>query len=489
MRKSVLSKYFALCSAIILASVACIGSMLLLVTTQFYKTEKKQALLAGTEEIVSATKLCFLTRYTLDTSYLNSLYKNSAVSSGVEYTLTDRNGNTLVCSEPPPCRHLEGPMDSVVMAEVTRSRGAYFSVGNLNGYYDRSYYTLALPVTVGQSTYYVFATSSASALNLYLRNLLEAFFVALTAAMLVAFWAVYLSTRQLVKPFQEMTEAAERFGRGDFSQKVEVSEGGEIGRLADSLNEMAYSLANLENTRKAFVANVSHELKTPMTTIGGFVDGILDGTIPRAKERHYLTVVSQEVSRLGRLVRSMLNITKYETGEVEMKRVSVEITALTVQTLLLFEDRIEQKRLDIQGLDSPPLYVKADIDLTQQILYNLIENAVKFVNNGGVLSFSFEMRDGWIYTAVRNTGEGLTADEMPKVFDRFYKTDESHGKDKTGVGLGLAIVRSIINLHGGEISVRSVKDEYTEFTFSLPASSKAEFQEEQRKKKEDAPPV
>jgi signal transduction histidine kinase len=225
----------------------------------------------------------------------------------------------------------------------------------------------------------------------------------------------------------------------------------------------------LENSRKSFVANVSHELKTPMTTIGGFIDGILDGTIPPEKHRQYLKIVSEEVSRLSRLVRSMLNISKYETGEVKLKITSFDVTSLAVKTLLLFEGQIEKKKIEIKGLDSPPLYMEGDVDLIQQVVYNLVENAVKFVNEGGYIAFKFEYQNENAVFSIKNSGEGLTQDELPKVFDRFYKTDESHGKDKTGVGLGLAIVRSIINLHGGNILVRSAKGEYTEFSFSLKA--------------------
>ena len=221
--------------------------------------------------------------------------------------------------------------------------------------------------------------------------------------------------------------------------------------------------------RRSFVANVSHELRTPMTSIAGFVDGILDGTIPREEQSKYLRIVSDEVKRLSRLVRSMLNLSRIEAGELKINSTQFNVVETICQTVFSFEQAIEQKQLDIRGLDTDKVMVEADADLVHQVVYNLTENAVKFVNPGGYLEFSFHVEGGMTYVGIKNSGEGLSKEEIPKVFDRFYKTDRSRGIDKNGVGLGLYIVRSIITLHGGDIIVRSVQGEYTEFVFSVPA--------------------
>ena len=297
------------------------------------------------------------------------------------------------------------------------------------------------------------------------------YLIAAIIILALVYHVLYYSIRKIVKPISEMTIAAKRFGEGDFSQKINITEQNELGYLANSLNEMASSLEAIEENRKSFVSNVSHELKTPMTTIGGFVDGILDGTIPKSQHRYYLRIVSEEVDRLARLVRSMLNISKYESGEIQLQTESFDGAALIFRTVLLFEKRISDKKVEITGLDMPRFYLDADVDLAQQVIYNLTENAVKFVNEGGNIDFSAEERGDFVAIRIRNTGEGLKHNEISKVFDRFYKTDESRGKDKTGVGLGLSIVRSIIKLHKGTILVRSKPDEYTEFEFTLPAGS------------------
>ena len=221
--------------------------------------------------------------------------------------------------------------------------------------------------------------------------------------------------------------------------------------------------------RRSFTANVSHELKTPMTTIGGFVDGILDGTIPPERQNHYLRIVSSEVQRLSRLVRNMLTLSQIEAGERTIQPTEVEITSLVTNTLLGFEQRLEEKHIEVEGLDTDRYWVLADADLIQQVVYNLIDNAVKFVNEGGKLSFDFYTEGENIMVAVRNTGSGVLPEEIPRLFDRFYKTDRSRSLDKNGVGLGLSICRTIMNVHEGEIFVRSQPGEYTEFVFGLKA--------------------
>lgn len=264
--------------------------------------------------------------------------------------------------------------------------------------------------------------------------------------------------------------ATQSFAKGDFSVRVPVQDFDEIGQLSLAFNNMAASLSTMESMRRSFVANVSHELKTPMTSIGGFIDGILDGTIPQEKHSYYLRIVSEEVKRLSRLVKAMLNIARIEAGETSITPVSFNIVDLICQTLFNFEYLIDNKGINIEGLEGDPVYVDADKDLIHQVLYNLIENAVKFCNERGHITFNISADGRYAYISVLNSGYGISMEEIPHVFERFYKTDKSRGVDKTGVGLGLYIVKSIINLHGTDINVRSVQGEYCEFVFSLPIS-------------------
>ena len=280
---------------------------------------------------------------------------------------------------------------------------------------------------------------------------------------------IYFTTIRMVAPIKEMAAAAKKIGRGDFDIQLPEYSESEFNDLASAFNEMAASLKSYDTMRNSFIANVSHELRTPMTSIGGFVDGMLDKTIPPEEQEHYLKIISSEVHRLTRLVRSMLNLAKIEAGELKPNFTSFSVLDPIVDTLVTFEKRLEEKQIEIRGLDTDKIYrLWADNDLIHQVIYNLLENAIKFVDKGGYISFHFEEVGYLTVIYIRNSGEGLSQEELSLVFDRFYKTDKSRGMDATGVGLGLNIVRSIIKLHGGKIQVRSVLGEYTEFMFSLP---------------------
>ena len=199
------------------------------------------------------------------------------------------------------------------------------------------------------------------------------------------------------------------------------------------------------------------------------MDGILDGTIPKTRQKEYLILVSKEIKRLRILISSMLNMSRFETGTLRPNFRDVNLTDIVIQTVLMFEKKIEDKHLEVEGLGSDRMSAEVDPDLIQQVIYNLVENAVKFINDGGILSFRFERSvNGSCTIGIRNTGEGLKNDEIQQVFDRFYKTDSSRGKDTTGLGLGLAISRKIVHLHHGHIVVKSVYGEYTEFLIQLP---------------------
>jgi len=262
---------------------------------------------------------------------------------------------------------------------------------------------------------------------------------------------------------------SEQYAKRDFSETIPTNVPYTSSEIADYVNAVAADVAKSEETSKTFIANVSHELRTPITTIGGFVDGILDGTIPKGRQNEYLVLVSKEIKRLRILISSMLNMSRFETGTLRPNFRDVNLTEIVIQTVLMFEKKIEDKNLEVAGLGSERMTAEVDADLLQQVIYNLVENAVKFINNGGTLSFRFERSvNGMCTIGIKNTGEGLKNDEITQVFDRFYKTDSSRGKDTTGLGLGLAISRKIVHLHHGHIVVKSVYGEYTEFLIQLP---------------------
>ncbi len=319
-------------------------------------------------------------------------------------------------------------------------------------------------------TFYLAALSDAGQIQAYTTMLARNLIICLLVSVLLFLLLFRLGAVRLDRQLEEVSRVTRQYSEGDFSARVLLPEHATLYSFGCTINRMAEFIEQNENTRRNFVANVSHELRTPMTTIGGFADGILDGTIPPEQQGKYLRLISEEIHRLHTLVNSMLNLTKFESGEMQLHISNTDIGKLLVKTVLMFEKRISDKHVEVEGLEDVSLVVRADEDLMFQVLYNLIENAVKFVNEHGVITFSLREENGITCIGIRNTGEGLADDELPKIFDRFYKTDTSRSRDKTGLGLGLSISRKIVHLHKGHIVVKSVKGEYTSFEVQLPVN-------------------
>ncbi|MDR1692865.1 MAG: HAMP domain-containing protein [Oscillospiraceae bacterium] len=287
---------------------------------------------------------------------------------------------------------------------------------------------------------------------------------------LLAGVTAYISARRQARPLRQMASCAHCLTHGDFTARADVEEmqDGEIQDLAKAFNGMAETLQRGEELRRGFIANVSHELKTPMTTISGFIGGILDGTVPEERRAETLQIVRDEVMRLSRLVESTANLTRLQTGQLELRPVPVDISELSLRILLGFEGRIEEKGLAVR-LDVPEggtLFVQADPDSITQVLTNLLDNAVKFSAPGGELSLSIKMAGGKARISIANDGNTIPPEDLPYVFDRFYKADRSRSIDRTGLGLGLFLVKSIINAHNEDITAASA-DGRTEFAFTL----------------------
>ncbi len=467
LQKSIFSKYFSVTASLVIASIVILGAIFLIFAAQYFKEDKYTLLQDNTRRAALVLEESYreenILRGDLTVSYLRLLSQ----TINANLFLTDSVGQTLYCTEKSPCIHTGNHVPAAILKQLDRL-GEYSELGKMGGMYTDRFYTVGVPVSMdGARLGYVFASVHGSMEQQgFLTEMLKMFLISAVAVLAVTFIAVYFISVQLVKPLRQMSAAAQKFGRGELDTRLEVDSFDEIGQLA--MNNMAQSLSTLEVSRRSFVANISHELKTPMTSISGFIDGILDGTIPPEKQTYYLTIVSEETKRLSRLVKSMLNLSRIEAGEMPINLSKLNLVDVICQTVFTFEQQIEKKNLTILGLDREKVMVEADPNLIHQVIYNLTENAVKFVNENGVIEFGIEERGDVTWVQVKNSGEGLSKEELPKIFDRFYKTDKSRGLDKNGVGLGLYIVRSVVNLHGGEILVNSVKGEYVEFVFSIP---------------------
>ncbi|MDR0249039.1 MAG: HAMP domain-containing histidine kinase [Oscillospiraceae bacterium] len=288
--------------------------------------------------------------------------------------------------------------------------------------------------------------------------------------LLIAFVTAYLSSRYMARPFRDMAACARSFERGDFSARVGRwdERDDEIGELAAAFNGMAESLERVEELRRSFIGGVSHELKTPMTTISGYIEGILDGTVPPERREETLVMVREEVLRLSRLVSGMMELSRHETQQMKVRSAPFDISETAARVLLGMEQKINQKGISVDVLvPEEPVIAKGDPDGITQVLTNLLDNAVKFCNPGGSVALTVAAKGGRARVTVKNTGAGIQPEDLPRVFERFYKGDRSRSLDPSGLGLGLYIVKSILNAHGEDIDIRS-DTAATEFSFSLP---------------------
>ena len=323
-------------------------------------------------------------------------------------------------------------------------------------------------VTYGEVRGYVFTIASSIKEDVLINVARKTVINSSIWVMLAAVIAAYFITERIVHPLKKMTKAAKSFAKGDFSERIAVNGHDEVSELATAFNNMAESLENLESMRNSFLANVSHDLRTPMTTISGFIDGIISGAIPEEQHEHYLGVISAEVHRLSRLVNQLLDISRLESGDRKFNFTDFDVAEVSRLILLSFEQKIDQKHLDVEFFaEEDAMSVNADKDAIYQIVYNLCHNAIKFSADGGKFAINITRIAGKkIKVSIYDQGQIISAEDAKHIFDRFYKTDKSRGLDKSGVGLGLYICKTIIDAHG-EIIRHEPHDDGCEFWFTL----------------------
>ena len=317
---------------------------------------------------------------------------------------------------------------------------------------------------------YVMTLAATDKENDFVRNTRQVVVNSSIGVMVAAIIAAFLITDRIVHPLKNMTRVVKKFSKGDFSERVKVGKRrDEVSELGIAFNNMADSVESLEKMRNSFLANVSHDLRTPMTTIAGFIDGINSGAIPPEKHEYYLGIVSEEVHRLSRLVSQILDVSRLESGERKFVFTDFDVAEVARIVLISFEQKIEDKHLDVEfDSEFDGMYAFADKDAIHQVLYNLCHNAIKFSKDGGSLKIKLSRAtDTKLKISIYNQGQTISEDDSKHIFDRFYKTDKSRGLDKSGVGLGLYICKTIVDAHNETIGVESIGDDGCEFWFTV----------------------
>lgn len=406
-----------------------------------------------------------------------------AQSSNADIYLVNGDGKIVLCSDEHEKRdaseysgvcgvHTDYFLPPEVIIPLKNNAEQFYNYeGNMQGIYSENYLLSAVRLDgIDGELFTVVLQAESIALLPYTTEFLRSMLFAGIIGVFISFILSITISVRMVRPLKKITAATKSYAGGDFSVRINTSDVyNELSQLVDSVNIMADSLAVLEESRSSFVANISHELKTPMTIISGFVDGILDGTISEDDTEKYLTIVSDEVKRLSRLVVAMLNMSKIEAGKLDVNIISFNAGEALMKVLIGFEKIIEDKKISIEGFDTmDDVDILADEALITQVFYNLFDNAVKFTPDNGVITVSLKREKKEAVISIRNTGKGISQEECGLIFDRFYKVDKSRGLDTKSFGLGLYIVRSIIEMNHGTISINSEIDSFTEFVIKLP---------------------
>ena len=475
--KTTFSRLFYTTAAVLLTALLVLGTTFQVLVKDYLQTNTTDKLTSDARTIAELASAYYAGSNLNNPNFLANLTVASRVSQA-DAVICNARGEVILCSDSIlGCEH-QGKVISRDYVRKVINEGVVINTGVIEGLYDDSRYIVSVPINPLDSSMHVGIVLVSTSMDNTIRVLNKISQIFLFVAILVvviAMMAVRFFARRQSQPLRQMAEAARNFGHGNLTARVKLENGctQEMEDLAQAFNNMASSLQKSEYQRQEFVANVSHELKTPMTVIGGYVDGIIDGTIPPEKQDKYLHLVSDEVKRFSRLVRSMLDISRLQDQEgiPDEKKSRFDLEECAGQVLITFEQKILGKKINV-NVDMPehPVYTRAAQDSITQVIYNLLDNAVKFCPEGGDLGLTIREGGGKAYVSVSNQGDTIPPEELPMVFERFHKLDKSRSQNRDGWGLGLYIVKTIVCSHGENISVTS-RDGTTEFTFTMPLVS------------------
>lgn len=302
-------------------------------------------------------------------------------------------------------------------------------------------------------------------------NIMTIIWISVVIAMVIAGIIVkYFARKLVIRPLDAINNAAKKLAKGEVEKRVEIISDDEIGELAESFNYMAEALEKVDTTRKEFISNVSHELRSPITSIKGFVGGILDGVIPKDRENYYLKIVYDEINRLARLVNDLLDISAMEAGKFNLQKIEFDLNSIISLCILNLEGKIKSKGLNVRAIfDEKRNFVVGDQDRIIQVITNLLENAIKYSYENGQIEVNIYNKGEKTYVSIFNTGDNLSKQDMINIWDRFYKGDKAR-TNKVSMGLGLPIVRLILSQHNEDIWARNIDGKGVEFIFTLTKS-------------------
>ena len=464
-------RQFGLAAGMVVLTLFLLGTSFLALTYNYTMREKQGEMQEKAELVAQLSSSYFTGTGISGAQDLRTLATVAASLSEIDFLIWDTQSQTMLTTD----SGLEG-QELVLPTKITRvvMAGEQFSGVSDLGVYPSPRYVVAVPCfgagLLGEKTVtgMVLAVTKTENLMEIWRGFLGIFGVTCVTVILITVVASSVTALQQTKPIRDIVTATRRFAEGDFDIRVQADEKvTELAELAESFNAMADSLQQTERQRREFIANISHELKTPMTTISGYAEGILDGTIPHDKEEQYLRIISDESRRLNRLVRRMLEVSQLQSKDLMKAKTPFDICESMRRVLISLEKKITDRNLDVDAhIPEEPVMVLGDNDLITQVIYNLLENAAKFATPGTALYLGLNTKGEKAVVTVSNRGNTISPEELPRIFERFHKSDRSRSEDKDGVGLGLYIVKTILEQHKEEIRVTS-ENGVTTFAFTV----------------------
>lgn len=466
MFKTLFGKLFTVYMGIILGSFILLAAILSQAFESYFINQKEEIMLEQGEKITKQYAKAYYTgimdleqlRFEMEVldKYLDSMI-----------WIVDANGRIYVVSRMENKSWLGQKLTYEQIYEVFEGKIITIK-GHFGGYFKDPVLTVGYPIQIDGKAYgALFMHTPIPEIQRTVKGLYQVTLLCLSISGLLAFIFIYYLSRRITNPLKEMNEVAKVIAGGDFHRKLDIVGHDEVAELARSFNYMAEELNKLEELRRGFIANISHDLRSPLTSIKGFVQAILDGTIPSEKQTKYLEIVLDETRRLTKMTNDIMDLTKMESGQMELKKDQFEINDVIRRVLDRFEQRILDKKIDINLiLAEERTMVFADREQIQRVIYNLLDNAVKFVPEEGKIWIETTLIPNKVLISIKNNGESIPQEDLLYIWDRFHKGDKSRGKDKTGMGLGLSIVKQILKNHGESIKVEN-QEEGVAFIFTL----------------------
>lgn len=443
--------------------------------TVFYSTYvTRQTLIEERTEVL--TNETFLIAEQTISGYIQELYSLDVLQNRLDYygeTLNasiwifDKDGFPIASSI--ATNHPACPKNIYLLNTDMDLTTAQTFTGDFYGVFENDVISVSIPIqTNGQPNGIVFLHSTMEQLNNLQQDIIRVVYVPFLIMLIISFVLLGIISGKIMRPIRKINAVAEEYSTGNFETKLDIKSHDEIGQLAATLEYMASELSKLDDYRRSFISNISHDFRSPLTSIKGYIEAIQDGTIPPEKQSKYLDIVVAETNRLTKLTSSLLELNDFDSYGIWLMRKEFDVIDLVKSAMNTFEGRCLEKNISlILNNHTKSSVVYADKTKIQQVIYNLLDNAIKFTSAGKSIYITLTEKNEKLFVSVKDEGCGIPADSLKKIWVRFYKADTSRGKDKQGTGLGLAITREIVKAHGENINVVSTEGVGSEFTFSL----------------------